>query len=66
MSAEDERFLALRRIPGAIDNLGDSDREAVRTVRDTQLERGMDLLKGINLFTNQGKDDGKVAAQQHN
>ena len=48
---EEERDILLKRTPGGIESLEDKDRERVMNARDPQLERAMDLLKGITLFT---------------
>lgn len=64
MSDEDERALYLQRAPGAIDTLDAAERERVEKVRDLQLDRAYDLLKGITIFTDREKKDaGKVAAR---
>jgi carboxyl-terminal processing protease len=51
MSEEEERDVFLQRTPGGIDSLEEKDQERVRNARDWQLERAMDLLKGISLYT---------------
>ncbi len=51
MTAEEEELLALKRAPGGAEGLTDARREAVRNARDTQLDRAVDLLKGITLYT---------------
>ena len=51
MSAEEERDLILKRTPGGIESLDEKDRERLAEVRDPQLDRAIDLLKGIMLFT---------------
>jgi carboxyl-terminal processing protease len=51
MTIEEERDLALKRSPGGIESLEEKDRARVSRARDPQLERAMDLLKGIMLFT---------------
>src|SRR6185295_3282119 len=51
MSVEDERDLSLKRIPGGIESLEEKDQERVRNARDVQLERAMDLLRGISLYS---------------
>ena len=48
---EEERDILLKRTPGGLESLDGADRERVATARDPQLERAIDLLKGINLFT---------------
>jgi carboxyl-terminal processing protease len=64
LTAEEERDILLKRTPGGIESLKDKDRERVRNFRDPQLERAMDLLKGIELFTQRSPGDGneKMAA----
>jgi len=54
MTSEEEEALYIQRSLGgseAVDTLDEKRREYVKSVRDTQLERAMDLLKGINLYT---------------
>ena len=41
----------MRRAPGGIETLEGKDRERVEGIRDPQLDRAMDMLKGILLFT---------------
>lgn len=72
MTEQEELDLILRRTPGGVESLEEGDRERVRHAPDPQLERAMDLLKGITLFTQrapesesrvaQGVKPGKVAA----
>jgi carboxyl-terminal processing protease len=47
---EEEREILLKRTPGGVETLDEKDREAVKNARDPQLDRAMDLLKGILLF----------------
>jgi carboxyl-terminal processing protease len=51
MSEEQEREAQLKLTPGGVESLEDVDRAKLATARDPQLERAMDLLKGITLFT---------------
>lgn len=51
MTDEEERDLALKRTPGGIESLPDKEQDRVRNARDPQLDRAMDLLKGISLYT---------------
>jgi carboxyl-terminal processing protease len=51
MTLEEERDVLLKRTPGGIDSLPEKDRDRVANSHDTQLERAMDLLRGINLYT---------------
>jgi carboxyl-terminal processing protease len=48
---EEERDILLKRTPGGVESLDEKDRERVTNAHDPQLERAMDLLKGITLFT---------------
>jgi carboxyl-terminal processing protease len=51
MTDEDEQAIQLRRTAGGVESLGESERQQVLNVRDLQLERAVDLLKGISLYT---------------
>ena len=51
MSQDEERDLALKRTPYGIESLDERDQERVRNARDVQLDRAMDLLKGISLYS---------------
>ncbi len=53
MSDEEEYDVSLKRSPGGIEALPVKDQERVRNARDIQLERAMDLLKGISLYAKQ-------------
>lgn len=47
LSDEEQEALLLSRIPGALDALDQERRERLKEVRDVQLDRAVDLLKGI-------------------
>ena len=51
MTEEQERQAQLKNTPGGVESLEGTDRERLATAHDPQLERAMDLLKGITLFT---------------
>jgi carboxyl-terminal processing protease len=51
MSDLEERDIQLQRAPGGLESLSEKDRERVANAQDPQLDRAMDLLKGITLFT---------------
>jgi carboxyl-terminal processing protease len=51
MSELEDRDIQLQRAPGGLESLSDKDRERVSNARDPQLDRAIDLLKGITLFT---------------
>ncbi len=62
MSEDDDRDVQLKRVPGGLQTLPETDRERVSHARDVQLERAMDLLKGITLFTERAPlPDNRVA-----
>src|SRR5256712_3182005 len=48
---EEERDIIPQRTPGGIESLDEKDRLRVAGAHDPQLDRGLDLLKGIPLFT---------------
>jgi carboxyl-terminal processing protease len=68
MSEDEERDLIYKRAPGGIESLEEKDRERVQNARDVQLDRAMDLLKGLSVYTRrngekfQPKPGDKVAA----
>lgn len=65
MTEEEERDMILRRTPGAVESLDDAQRARVLAAYDPQLERAMDLLKGITLFTQRAPvSDRRVAKGQ--
>jgi len=65
MSDEDERAIYYQRTPGGLESLDEAERERISKVRDVQLDRAYDLLKGITIFTGREKKEpsGKVAAK---
>jgi carboxyl-terminal processing protease len=68
MSDEEERAILLQRTPGGLESLDPKDRDRVADMRDPQLDRAMDLLKGITIFAqrlpaeNPAAKTGKMAA----
>jgi carboxyl-terminal processing protease len=58
LTTEEERDIILKRTPGGIESLDERDRERVAKSRDPQMERAVDLLKGIMLFTQRSSDSG--------
>jgi carboxyl-terminal processing protease len=69
MSEEDERDVFMRRQPGAVENLPSAEQERIQNVRDLQLDRALDLLKGISLYTKRAPGEKrakpeKVASKQ--
>ena len=63
MSEEDGRDIQLKHMPGGVQSLDDKDRDRVLNTRDPQLDRAMDLLKGITLFTQRAPVGDKVLAR---
>jgi carboxyl-terminal processing protease len=65
MTDQEERDILLQRTPGGIESLDEKDQIRVAGAQDPQLERAMDLLKGINLFTQRAPvPDKRVAKGQ--
>lgn len=61
MSEQDEADLQEKHMPGALEMLDDADRERIEKVRDAQLERAEDLLKGVLLYSRRAPVPTKVA-----
>lgn len=62
LTEEQERDVLLKHAPGGIQSLDARERDRVLNARDPQLDRAMDLLKGITLFTQRAPDlDNRVA-----
>ena len=51
MSDEEEHDVFLKRTPGGLETLDAKEQERVRNAHDVQLDRAMDLLKGISLYS---------------
>jgi carboxyl-terminal processing protease len=51
LTDEQERDIQLKQAPGGIQGLDEKDRERVLSTSDPQLDRAMDMLKAITLFT---------------
>jgi carboxyl-terminal processing protease len=60
MSEEDERDVFMRRTPGAVETLSQQEQERIKDVRDLQLDRALDLLKGISLYTKRSPGEKRV------
>jgi len=60
-SAEEEEDLRVKHTTGALELLDEKDRERVRNTHDRQLERAVDLLKGVLLYA-QRNTPAKAAA----
>jgi carboxyl-terminal processing protease len=65
LTTDEEREIILKETPGGIESLDDKEREKVSQSRDPQLDRAMDLLKGIILFTERAPaSERRVAGAQ--
>ncbi len=51
MTDEEDRDVQLRRSPGGLESLSEPERDRVTHAHDPQLERALDLLKAITVFT---------------
>jgi len=63
MTDEQEMDLFRKRVPGGLDSLDENERERVENARDPQLDRSIDVLKGILLYTQRAPAPAKVAAK---
>jgi len=70
LTEEQERDIQMKQAPGGAQGLEEADRARVLNSRDPQLDRAMDLLKGITLFTQRAPapdqrvaKSGKMAAK---
>ena len=61
MSEEEEHDLYLKRAPGGTEALDPRDQERIRNARDPQLDRAMDQLKSISLFSKRAANGEKMA-----
>jgi carboxyl-terminal processing protease len=62
MSEQDEADLHYKHMPGAMEVLDEQNRDRVEKVHDKQLERAVDLLKGVLLYAQRAPATGKRVA----
>jgi len=62
VSQEDEENLRYKHLPGALQVLDPKSREQVAAVRDRQLDRALDVLKGILLYAQRNPMPSRVAS----
>jgi len=69
MTEEEENFARLRVTPGGVESVPEKDRERVLNTPDPQLDRALDVLKGILIYAERAPEveparvrGGKVAA----
>lgn len=63
MTEQEGRDIQLQRVPGGVESLPDEERERVTRVRDSQLDRATDLLKGITLLSQRTPQSEKRIAR---
>lgn len=64
MTDEEERDNFLKKVPGGIESLDDRERDRIKNAVDPQLERALDVLKGVLLYTKRTNDaTSKMAAK---
>jgi carboxyl-terminal processing protease len=63
MSEDEGRAVQLHWTPGGVESLEERDRQHIADFHDPQLERAMDLLKGITLFTQRAPAPEKRVAK---
>ena len=51
MTEEQEAAVLLKRAPGGLESLSQTNRVIIENLHDVQLERAEDLLKGIMLYS---------------
>jgi carboxyl-terminal processing protease len=62
MTPAEEADLQYKHTPGALDVLSPKDRERVEALHDRQLDRAMDLLKGVLLYAQRSPGSSRVPA----
>jgi carboxyl-terminal processing protease len=63
MTDEQEADLFRKRAPGGLESLEENERERLQNATDPQLERAMDVLKGVLLYTQRNSASSKVAVK---
>lgn len=62
MTDDEETAILLKRAPGGLEAVDENERQRMLQIHDPQLDRAMDLLKGIMLYTQRAPaDDGRTA-----
>jgi carboxyl-terminal processing protease len=62
MTQAEETDLEYKQMPGGLEVLSPKDRERVEALHDRQLDRAMDLLKGVLLYAQRSPGPSRVAA----
>ena len=64
MTDEEERDMWLKRTPGGIEALPEEDQARIRNARDAQLDRALDLLRSLSIYSNRFQDRKQIAAKK--
>jgi carboxyl-terminal processing protease len=64
LTPEEDNAVVSLRTPGQLENLEPKERRAVLNIGDPQLDRAIDLLKGITLFTHRSPEGEQRVAQR--
>jgi len=64
LTDDEERDILTKRAPGGVESLLGDERKRVEDSRDPQLDRAMDLLKGINLFSERNGKSERVKSDK--
>jgi carboxyl-terminal processing protease len=64
MTLEEDEALFLRRSPGGLETLDVERREKFKDIRDVQLDRALDVLKGISLYAKRSPGSDRKASQK--
>jgi carboxyl-terminal processing protease len=64
LSSYEDSAIQIQRTPGRLESLDEKDRRSVLSAGDPQLERAIDLLKGITLYTHRSPWGERRVAQR--
>jgi len=56
MSDEDERDMWLKRSPGGVEALPETEQQRVREAKDAQLDRAIDVLRSLSIYSQRSRD----------
>jgi carboxyl-terminal processing protease len=66
MTEEQETDLFRKRVPGGLESLDEADRERIENAHDPQMERSIDVLKGVLLYAQRSGSSSKVKVAAKN
>ncbi len=64
LTAEEDSAVMIQRTPGQLESMDAKERRAVLNIGDPQLDRAVDLLKGITLYTHRTPEGDQRMAQR--